>query len=143
MYNLFWECMSIVTIELHGYNREQAENKLLDGMVNALNYGERVVRIIHGQGKHSEVFPVLKSMVRHWLEESDFARENIKSIYRGEDGSPFTSPNPGETVVVFKNFADDDPGLHSDFDEEEQREMRRNNKRMKADRLRTARRRRF
>lgn len=135
--------MHIFTIDLHGYNREQAESKLLDGMVNALNYSERVVRVIHGQGKHSEVFPVLKSMVRHWLEDSDFARENIKSVYRGEDGSPYTPPNPGETIVVLKHIADDGFEPQPDYDEEEQREARRNKKTMRADRLRTARRRRF
>ena len=111
-------------------------------MTNAFNYGEQVVRIIHGQGKHSEVFPVIKSMVRHWLEDSDFVRECVESVFRGEDGSPFTSPNPGETIVLLKNHFK--KGLESqlDYDTEEQHEARRNTKKIRADRLRTARRRR-
>lgn len=115
---------------------------MAEGLTNALHYGELVVRIIHGQGKHSEIFPVIKSMVRHWLEDSDFARENVESIFRGEDGSPFTVPNPGETVVVFKNPGSQGLEPQLSYDEEEQREARSNSKKIRAERLRTARRRR-
>lgn len=111
-------------------------------MTNALDYGEQVVRIIHGQGKHSEVFPVLKSMVRHWLEESDFARENVQSFFRGEDGSPFSPPNPGETIVLFKSSIPKGVPRELDYEDDEQYESRRNTKRIRAERLRTARRRR-
>jgi len=118
--------------------------KLTIGLDNASYYGETLVRIIHGQGKHSEFFPVIKSMVRHWLEESDFAREKVETVFRGEDGSPYTAPNPGETIVVLKNLlkSGTEPGM--DFnDQEEEREKRRNSKKIRADRLRTSRRRRF
>ena len=119
-------------------------DKLVVGLDNAFNYGETLVRIIHGQGKHSENFPVIKSTVRHWLEDSDFARAKVESVFRGEDGSPYTSPNPGETIVVLKNSLEDGIKPRMDFDdEEEEREKRRNSKKMRADRLRTARRRRF
>lgn len=143
MYNKSRECIPIFTIDLHGYSREQAQDKLADGLNNAFNYGETLVRIIHGQGKHSENFPVIKSMVRHWLEDSDFAREKVKSVFRGEDGSPYTPPNPGETIVVLKNPLRSGIKPLMDYDEEEEREKRRNSKRIKADRLRTSRRRRF
>ena len=131
----------MVTIDLHGYTCEQARLKLMEGMNNAFDYGEQVVRIIHGQGKHSDVFPVIKSMVRHWLEESDFARENIESFFRGEEGSPFSAPNPGETIVLLKSLASKGYPPELDYEEEEEHESRRNSKKIRAERLRTARRR--
>lgn len=97
---------------------------------------------MHGQGKHSEVFPVLKSHVRKWLEESAFARERVVAFFRGEDGSPYTRPNAGETVVVLKGADSGPPATPElDWEEEEAREARRHAKGMRADRLRTARRR--
>lgn len=135
--------MTIVTIDLHGYSCDEARFKITEGLNNAFNYGEQIVRIIHGQGKHSEVFPVIKSMVRHWLEDSDFARENVESIFRGEDGSPYTSPNPGETVVVLKNSFNKDLKPQLSYEEEERREARANSKKIRAEQLRTARRRRY
>ncbi len=135
--------MPIVTIDLHGNNLEQAQSKLVDGLLNALSYGERVVRIIHGQGKHSEVFPVIKSMVRHWLAESEYAHKHVESIFRGEDGSPYTTPNPGETIVVLRNSVEGSSCSQLGYEEEEQREKSRNSKKVRADRLRTLRRRRF
>lgn len=134
--------MAIVTIDLHGYTCEEARLKLIEGMTSALDYGEQVVRIIHGQGKHSEFFPVIKSMVRHWLEESDFAREKVESFFRGEDGSPFSAPNPGETIVLLKSSIPKGAPQELDYEDEEQYESRRNSKRIRAERLRTARRRR-
>ena len=140
MYRKSRECMVIVTIDLHGYTCEAAHTKMVEGLTNALEYGEQVVRIIHGQGKHSEVFPVIKSMVRHWLEESDFARENVASVFRGEEGSPYSRPNPGETIVLLKSFANYQPEL--DYEAEEEYEARRISKKIRAGRLRTLRRRR-
>ena len=60
----------VETIDLHGMTLEEAKAKLEQKLCNAFQYGERVVRIIYGQGKHSANFPVLKSFVRRWLEES-------------------------------------------------------------------------
>ncbi len=106
-----------------------------------MKYGDRLIRIIHGQGKHSENFPVIKSQVRHWLTDSLFAKEHIAAVYRGEDGSPYTLPNPGETIIelITETAAPEiDPALDSDAEEE--REARRNAKALRSDRLRTARR---
>ena len=131
------------TINLHGLNRGEAQEKMEKGLDNALQNGEYVIRIIHGQGKHSEVFPVVKSLVRHWLKESEFAAQHVKCVFRGEDGSPYTTPNAGETIVELNSqalvVANNAELL--DFEDEEERESRRNAKRLRADRLRTARRR--
>ncbi len=115
--------------------------KLVEGLTNAFDYGEQIVRIIHGKGKHSDVFPVIKSMVRHWLEESDFAREKVESVFRGEDGSPFSPPNPGETIILLKNSINQGITPELDYEDEERHESRRNSKKIRAERLRTARRR--
>lgn len=133
--------MTIVTIDLHGYTSEEARQRLVEGLTNALDYGEPIVRIIHGQGKHSENFPVLKSMVRHWLDESDFAREKVAAVFRGEDGSPYTAPNPGETIVLLNNTARKGYAPQLDYEDEEEYEARRNSKKLRAERLRTVRRR--
>ena len=130
------------TIDLHGLSLEEAKERLEMRMRSAERFGEKVVRVIHGQGKHSEVFPVIKSYVRRWLEESDFAREYVESVFRGEDGSPYTKINAGETVVLLKGAAElvgGEPEL--DWEEEEERESRKLAKGQRADRLRVARRR--
>lgn len=132
--------MTIVTIDLHGFTSEEARLKLIEGLTNAFDYGESIVRIIHGQGKHSDNFPVLKSMVRHWLEESDFAREKVETVFRGEDGSPYSAPNPGETIILLKNSTNKGYTPELDFDDEEEYEARRNSKKIRAERLRTVRR---
>lgn len=127
-------------IDLHGLSVAEARTKLETGLKSALASGEWVVRIIHGQGKHSEVFPVIKSMVRRWLDESDFAI-HIESVFRGEDGSPYTVANPGETIVVLKNGGTPPAERELEYDPEEEWEARRNTKAIRADRLRKLRRR--
>ncbi len=109
------------TIDLHGLSLEEAKITLEKRLLSAYHYGEKVVRIIHGQGKHSEVFPVIKSYVRRWLEESEFARQYVATYFRGEDGSPYTRPNPGETVICFKG-AEEDSGRSEELDWEEEEE---------------------
>jgi hypothetical protein len=132
------------TINLHGLSLAEAKERFIQGLDGAYRRQEQVVRIIHGQGKHSEVFPVIKSFVRHWLAESEFGRQKVVSVFRGEEGSPYTAPNAGETIVILKSAGQ---GLATDInptisiDEEEAREARRNSKAIRADRLRTARRR--
>jgi hypothetical protein len=132
------------TIDLHGLTLEEARQKVIEGLEGAHRHHEQVVRIIHGQGKHSEFFPVLKSFVRHYLEESEFGRQKVAAFFRGENGSPYTVPNAGETIVVLKTAAKDGALYEQpliSFEEEEEREARKNSKAMRADRLRTARRR--
>jgi Uncharacterized protein conserved in bacteria len=130
------------TIDLHGLSLEKAKEKVVQDLENAYQYQEQVVRIIHGQGKHSAVFPVIKSFVRHWLLESEFGRQKVAAFFRGEDGSPYTVPNAGETIVVLKIAQTAEtistPSLIS---AEEDREARKNSKAIRAERLRTARRR--
>ncbi|HEX2953645.1 MAG TPA: Smr/MutS family protein [Bacillota bacterium] len=132
------------TINLHGLNLAEALAKLESGLNSAFSFNVRIIRVIHGQGKHSEFFPVIKSNVRRWLEESEFAANHIESVFRGEDGSPYTGKNPGETIVVLK-IGDTMQDYHAhaviEWEEEESREARKNAKGIRADRLRTARRR--
>jgi len=128
------------SINLHGLNLEEAHAKLETGLKSALENREWVIRIIHGQGKHSEVFPVIKSFVRRWLIQSEFALSNIETVYRGEDGSPYTIINPGETVIVLKGKPEQLPEPEWESDPDEEREGRQHAKGMRADRLRKLRR---
>lgn len=132
----------MVTIDLHGMTLEDVKAELEYKLYNAYQHQERVVRIIHGKGKHSDVFPVLKSYVRHWLEESQFGREKVETVFRGEDGSPYTSPNGGETIVILKTAAKV-PLQELSWEEEEDAEARRHSKRIRADKNRIQRRKKF
>ncbi|MGE5598252.1 MAG: Smr/MutS family protein [Bacteroidota bacterium] len=130
---------ALLVIDLHGLSPVAAGEKLAADLAAARTRGERVVRVIHGRGKHSDVFPVLKSFVRRWVEESAFAHREIEAVYRGEDGSPYTVPNPGEVVLVLRGGGMEPPILS--WEDEEEREARKNAKALRADRLRTLRRR--
>ncbi len=129
------------TIDLHGLNLDEARQKMEQGLVSALNSNEWVVRIIHGQGKHSQFFPVIKSFVRRWVTESDFAAQYIEMVYRGEEGSPYSGINPGEIIVILKGCRDHPSDHEFDFDPQEEREIRQQKKGIRADRLRKSRRR--
>lgn len=56
-----------VSFDLHGLSREEALARLADGFAQAISASERVIRIIHGRGLHSQGKPVLKEAVYHWL----------------------------------------------------------------------------
>lgn len=130
------------TIDLHGLNKEQARERMIGCLEGAIRHQTKVVRIIHGQGKHSQDFPVIKSMVRQWLDESEFAREHVESVFRGEEGSPYTRPNAGETIVILRGEAETSHQTPEvDWEDEEAWEARKNAKGMRADRLRKIRRR--
>ncbi|HBE80886.1 MAG TPA: hypothetical protein DDW65_24330 [Firmicutes bacterium] len=134
----------MITIDLHGFTLAEAQTEIPRDLENAYLKQEQVIRIIHGQGKHSEFFPVIKSFIRHWLAESEFAKKKIAAVYRGEDGSPYTLPNAGETIIVLKIGAEMIPSDKTpiiEVDQEEAREARRNAKAIRADHLRVARRR--
>jgi len=132
----------MLTIDLHGMTLEEVRAGLERTLENAYLHRERVVRIIHGKGKHSEVFPVIKSYVRHWLEESEFSQEKVEMVFRGEDGSPYTPANGGETIVILKT----DAGEHLQelsWEEEEDAEARRHLKKIRADKNRIQRRKKY
>lgn len=129
------------TVDLHGLTLDQAKEKVEGRLRNADQFGEKVIRIIHGQGKHSAVFPVIKSFVRRWLEKSDFAKERIESVFRGEDGSPYTRVNPGETIVVLKGNGEILHEQEVDWKEEEEWEKRKQAKKLRANKPRVSRRR--
>lgn len=120
----------MIEYDLHGMTLDEVREQLESKLSNAYEHGESVIRIIHGQGKHSEVFPVLKSYVRHWLETSKFAAEHIESVFRGEDGSPYTAVNAGETVIVFRNNVPTESTIswEDEEDDEARRRVRRLNK---------------
>jgi DNA-nicking Smr family endonuclease len=60
-------------IDLHGLNAAQAKAAMRDFIADALDRGNRCVRIIHGKGRGSGPRgPVLKNIVNNWLQRSDF-----------------------------------------------------------------------
>jgi DNA-nicking Smr family endonuclease len=67
------------TLDLHGMTTDDAERALRHFMENARTRRLRKVLIIHGKGNHSEGGPVLRDMVRAYLE---------KNRHAGEMGTP-------------------------------------------------------
>jgi DNA-nicking Smr family endonuclease len=59
-------------LDLHGLRRDQARERLVAFLREALQSGLRCVRVVHGKGNGSPGrAPVLKGKVRGWLVQSD------------------------------------------------------------------------
>ena len=55
-------------VDLHGLNRDEARDMLVEFVAACLAGGERCLRIVHGKGRGSPGRePVLKELVRRWL----------------------------------------------------------------------------
>ncbi|HHV55241.1 MAG TPA: hypothetical protein GXX55_07330 [Firmicutes bacterium] len=86
---------------------QEAREKLVRELTRSYQNGELINVIVHGQGLGSAGAPLIKEFVRSFVRSSDFARQYVFRVYPGETGSPFTSVNPGETVVVLKSMSGD------------------------------------
>ncbi len=56
------------TLDLHGLSVEEAKNAVDDFLQECLREKIRIVLIIHGKGRHSQM-PILKNKLNHWLRE--------------------------------------------------------------------------
>ena len=55
-------------VDLHGLNRDEARDMLMEFVAACLARGSRCLRIVHGKGLRSPGRePVLKELVRRWL----------------------------------------------------------------------------
>jgi len=71
----------IISIDLHGFNRYEAINKLKKFIIiNQKKSSRTKVKIIHGVGRHSCDKRILKEVVIKWL------KENKKLIYSYRPG---------------------------------------------------------
>lgn len=82
------------SIDLHGLTRDDAWARLEAFFADCRRRGLSKVLIIHGKGTHSENDPVLKGVVRLFLERNPHAGESGHSTH-GEGGS-------GSTWVILK-----------------------------------------
>ncbi len=82
------------TLDLHGLTRDDAWARLEAFFADCRRRGLSKVLIIHGKGTHSESDPVLKGVVRLFLERNPHAGESGHSTH-GEGGS-------GSTWVILK-----------------------------------------
>lgn len=75
------------TIDLHGLTLLQARNSLSLFLSHSLRDGRRFIKIIHGQGYHSQSGPILRTKVNEWLRLRDevlaFANPPIHQGGRG------------------------------------------------------------
>ncbi|MBV62685.1 MAG: DNA mismatch repair protein MutS [Nevskiales bacterium] len=56
------------SIDLHGFNREQARHALHAFLAQAMDRGHRCIKVIHGKGlRSSAAGPVIKPSVARWL----------------------------------------------------------------------------
>lgn len=82
------------TIDLHGLTRDDAWSRLELFFADSVRRGLKKVLIIHGKGTHSAEDPVLRRMVRLFLEQNSHA---------GESGSSEKdSGGSGSTWVILK-----------------------------------------
>ena len=82
------------TIDLHGLTRDDAWSRLELFFADSIRRGFKKVLIIHGKGTHSAEDPVLRRMVRLFLEQNSHA---------GESGcSEKDSGGSGSTWVILK-----------------------------------------
>lgn len=75
-------------IDLHGMTASQAWNELDAFMTGAYTQGFSKVLIVHGKGNHSGGDPVLKRIVRQYLEQCRFAgRSGVPGRDEGGSGA--------------------------------------------------------
>ena len=73
------------TLDLHGMTRDQARSALVEFLGRAAVNANRCVRVVHGKGIGSlNQTPVLKSLVRRWLEQMGQVLAFVPA--RAEDG---------------------------------------------------------
>jgi DNA-nicking Smr family endonuclease len=60
------------TLDLHGMNSREAEQALENFLLLCRRRGLRKVLIVHGKGHHSRGEPVLRGVVRRYLEKSPY-----------------------------------------------------------------------
>ena len=60
------------TLDLHGMNSREAEQALENFLLLCRRRGLRKVLIVHGKGHHSQGEPVLRGIVRRYLEKSPY-----------------------------------------------------------------------
>lgn len=70
----------VITLDLHGFTRDEALRQLAVVFDAALQNGQRAMRIIHGRGLHSHGKAILKEAVYHWLQDGPFACAVLAAI---------------------------------------------------------------
>lgn len=84
------------SIDLHGLNREQAREMLVDFLSGCVRRGLRCLRIVHGKGLGSpNREPVLRGKIRAWLEH----RSEILAYCQ----APANLGGSGATLVLLAN----------------------------------------
>jgi len=84
-----------VTLDLHGFTRDEAVKQLSLTFEAALLDGQRALRIIHGRGLHSQGKAILKEAVYHWLREGQFASAVLAAV-------PETGSGGGACLVLLR-----------------------------------------
>jgi len=65
------------SVDLHGLTVNEAEIVFDDFLKRAIREGKKGVLVIHGRGKSSPIYPVLKNKVAEWLNRSEWKRQVI------------------------------------------------------------------
>jgi DNA-nicking Smr family endonuclease len=56
-------------LDLHGLRLEEAQQALVNFIINQTNQNHRCLLIIHGKGSRDGEAPILKNQVNHWLRQ--------------------------------------------------------------------------
>lgn len=88
------------SVDLHGLTVDEAETAFDDFLKRAIREGKKGVLVIHGRGKSSPIYPVLKNKVAEWLNRSEWKYQIIAyASARSCDGGA------GATYVLLRGNA--------------------------------------
>ncbi len=63
------------TVDLHGFNRDDAHRRLCNAVTRAESAGIRCLLVVHGKGQRSEGgHAVLRQALEHWIEQPPLSR---------------------------------------------------------------------
>lgn len=102
--------MKIENLDLHGYSRNQALERLRNSLGWCVNHGVAVLVVNHGRGLHSERgLSVVKQELRRALKNDpdlkDLIKENgYKVIYGESDWPAALACNEGQTLILMRGL---------------------------------------
>ncbi|MBP1761822.1 MAG: hypothetical protein H6Q64_1364 [Firmicutes bacterium] len=98
--------MKVETLDLHGFNQQEAKTKIQQNLDWMINHGVDVLVISHGKGLHSSNnFAVLKAETRRYLKENaDLINAGYQVIYGESDFPVALSYDEGNTLVVVQGI---------------------------------------
>jgi DNA-nicking Smr family endonuclease len=84
-------------IDLHGLRRDEARRAVRAALAEAHQEDMRVIRVVHGRGRHSELGPVLREALPEWLTAPPLGR-----LVMAFASAPADRGGDGATLVLLR-----------------------------------------